>query len=89
MLLCGLLLVCNGHCYGGQDNAGKYSCVVDDDCTLSCAQGAVNTKWYKQFGGVKKDCLDGCAADGFDSKCENHICEAYLEGKKHPACTKK
>ncbi len=67
----------------------KYSCSSDFDCVMSCGQGAVNQTWYKKSGGSKSDCVDGCAADGFDSKCENHICEAYLEGKKYPGCTRK
>lgn len=70
----------------------RYVCDRDVDCLLSCQQGAVNARWYKQWtyhATGFQECEGGCESINMAAKCENHICEAYLDGKKYPECTKK
>ncbi|HLD44026.1 MAG TPA: hypothetical protein VJC18_01220 [bacterium] len=70
----------------------RYSCARDTDCLLSCKEGAVNGRWYKQYTKHVTgfhECEGGCESLGMVAKCENFICEAYLDGTKYPQCTRK
>ncbi|MEI6288558.1 MAG: DUF333 domain-containing protein [bacterium] len=62
----------------------QYSCVSDTDCTMSCAWGGVNLKWYKEVG-ENTDCEDGCVnviwARSADLKCISNVCHIFGGGK--------
>jgi len=40
--------------------SSQWKCTKDEDCTMSCARGAVNATWYAAWD-KSGECKDGCA----------------------------
>ncbi len=65
----------------------KYRCQIDNDCILSCSQGAINRSSYQS---LVDECEDGCSSKGMTVHCVNHLCVAFrFDGKKEESCTLK
>jgi len=64
-----------------------HACAADDDCSVSCAYGAVNREWYSYSVDPAGECKDGCASKGASAKCEDGTCVGYLRGERSEGCT--
>jgi hypothetical protein len=63
-----------------------HRCDADEQCTLSCARGAVNTAWLSWH--AEAECRDGCTGAGAGPP-RSGACRrvAYRGGKPDTACT--
>ena len=68
----------------------SYRCETDSDCTVDCAQGAVNKAWFKANFSKLRTCLGGCDV-ATRSICIEGTCTAigHPSGKPNPHCTKR
>jgi hypothetical protein len=66
----------------------QWACEKDVDCTISCAKGAVNQKWWDAWD-KSGECKDGCAELN-KARCEDGGCIAVdsNSGKPNPGCTR-
>jgi hypothetical protein len=55
----------------------KFACKANNECGLSCEQGAVNLEWYRQWRAKHLDCDDGCSSVGMSARCVKHRCAAF------------
>jgi len=71
----------------------RYACERDEDCLVSCAQGAVSWRWYREALPGGESCEDGCAADGISARCEAGACVATRDDgagpRPDPSCTRR
>lgn len=66
-----------------------YRCKTDDDCIMTCGQGAVSRDWYKANERKLQHCKDGCARLGNRAaQCKNGGCEAVAGKIMAKACTR-
>ncbi|MFO0749052.1 MAG: hypothetical protein U1F43_25820 [Myxococcota bacterium] len=68
-----------------------YRCERDDECTPTCAAGAVNAAW---LAGAREeltpDCEDGCTSKGSGpARCVDHTCTAFFGGAPSAECTRR
>jgi len=63
----------------------RFACVVDADCRLSCAYGAVASKWYEEH--VRQECKDGCASQVMSVRCVDLACVAFRDGVRDASCS--
>jgi hypothetical protein len=69
---------------------GQVDCVVDADCTTSCAHGAVSKAWYLGDRVSHDGCEDGCASKGMSARCLNAKCTEFdARGRLVPECTQR
>ena len=72
------------------DVEGAYRCKQDADCTITCAQGAVNRTWYETNERRLTHCKDGCVGWGKTrATCVDATCVAMHDGKRDEGCTRK
>lgn len=70
----------------------QYDCASDADCTLSCAYGAVNRRWYQANQATVRahECDDGCASAGYHTSCVEGTCMAYDQADRlDEACSRR
>jgi hypothetical protein len=65
-----------------------YRCSADADCTMSCAFGALNARWYNAHQRRLAECKDGCA-EVAAPRCVKGLCAAFEGNKLDPGCTRK
>lgn len=64
-----------------------HRCKSDNDCTVTCAYGAVNAAWLSSLT-EPADCKGGCTAKGWaPPKCQEGMCVAYFGDKRAEDCT--
>jgi hypothetical protein len=65
----------------------RHRCKRDEDCLLSCTQGAVSADWYHTALPSGEQCQDGCASKGLAASCDSGRCVAKKNGVLVPECT--
>jgi hypothetical protein len=65
----------------------QFRCATDDDCTQTCALGAVNSAWLRQHPNADT-CDDGCYWKNDSVRCKSGSCVTMTaDGEVDPACT--
>lgn len=65
----------------------RFSCATPDDCTQTCALGAVNTAWLRAHPGADT-CDDGCNWKHDAVTCKDGSCVTLSDdGEVDPGCT--
>jgi hypothetical protein len=70
-------------------DAEQYRCQRDEDCVITCANGALNREWSTRHAHRLQMCLDGCQHGAGLPRCEQGICTAMRGGKPDPSCTRR
>jgi hypothetical protein len=72
-----------------RDAGDPYGCRRDEDCVLTCANGALNREWSRRHAGKLQMCLDGCEQGADLPRCGKGVCTAMRGGKPDLSCTRK
>lgn len=65
----------------------RFRCATDDECTQTCALGAVNSAWLRQHPNADT-CDDGCYWKSDSVACKDGSCATLTDdGEVDPGCT--